>query len=105
MPSSFLRLLADVHHIATARQRKHGGRGVRLWDWSRAIAWRRVCETMHAVGDYSETHPVVAIGILKGQKETKLTGEQVGEALSNVLMQSYDGIPSKVFIAAGTIQP
>jgi hypothetical protein len=52
-------------------------------------------------GDYSEEHPVVAIGILKGQKETKLTGEQVGEALSNVLMKAYDGIPSKVFVAPG----
>ncbi len=57
-------------------------------------------DVLTLAGDYSEIHPVVAIGILKGQKDP-ITGEKIGEALSNVLMKAYDGIPSKVFIAPG----
>jgi hypothetical protein len=39
--------------------------------------------------DYSENHPVVAIAILKGQKETLLTGEQIGDKLSEALTKIH----------------
>ncbi len=50
--------------------------------------------------DYSKKHPVVAIAILKGQKETLLTGEQLGEKLSEALTKVHD-VPSKPFIEPG----
>ncbi len=48
VPPDFLRLLADVHDLAAARQEPDSGRGVRLWTLSRCSAWRRVCEVMDA---------------------------------------------------------
>jgi hypothetical protein len=51
--------------------------------------------------EYSKTNPVVAIAILKGQKESLLTGEQVGDKLSEVLMKAYNGIPAKYFVEPG----
>lgn len=50
--------------------------------------------------DYSEAHPVVAIGIMKGRKD-QISGEKIGDTLSDVLMKAYSGIPSKYFVAPG----
>jgi len=49
--------------------------------------------------DYSKTHPVVVIGISKGQKDN-MTGERMGQILSDVLMKAHN-VPSKVFIKEG----
>ncbi len=50
VPPSFLRCLDRVHGIAEARRRPDIGAGMRLWPWSRATGWRRVCEVMDAAG-------------------------------------------------------
>jgi hypothetical protein len=55
---------------------------------------------LRQAGDYSEDHPVVVIAISKGQKETLLTGEQIGEKLAEVLKKVHD-TPAKYFIAPG----
>lgn len=55
---------------------------------------------LEQVGDYSEVNPVVVIGIAKGQKETLLTGEQIGGKLSEALMKVH-GAPSKYFVEPG----
>lgn len=56
---------------------------------------------LEQVGNYSEQHPVVVIGVAKGQKEKLLTGEQIGETLSEVLKKKYGGTPSKYFVEPG----
>src|SRR5437870_2876097 len=48
--------------------------------------------------NYSKENPVVVIAILKGQKETLLTGEQVGDKLSAILKKTH-GVPTKYFVA------
>ena len=50
VPPSFLDTLRSVHDLAIVHARPDRGRGVSLWDWSRATAWRRVCEVMDAAG-------------------------------------------------------
>jgi hypothetical protein len=52
------------------------------------------------VASYSETHPVVVIGVSKGQKETLLTGEQIGDKLADVLKKVHH-VPSKYFVEKG----
>jgi len=52
------------------------------------------------VVDYSKTHPVVVIGIYKGSKDS-ITAEKVGETLSKVLQNAYQGTPSKYFAEPG----
>ena len=42
---------------------------------------------------YSEDHPVVVIIVSKGSKDP-ISGEKIGETLSNVLKKSYLGAPS-----------
>lgn len=49
-PPLFLETLRTVHDLTTLHARLDRGRSVRLWDWSRATAWRRVCEVMDAAG-------------------------------------------------------
>jgi integrase/recombinase XerD len=39
-----------VHDIRAAQKRRDREQRVRLWDWSRPIAWRRVSEVMEAAG-------------------------------------------------------
>jgi hypothetical protein len=51
-------------------------------------------------GDYSVAHPVISIVVLKGQKETQFTGEQIGDKLAEVFKTVYD-IPTKVFVTVG----
>lgn len=51
------------------------------------------------VADYSEKHPVVVIGISRGQKDDA-TGERIGQILSDALMKVHN-VPSKVFIKEG----
>jgi integrase len=48
VPPVFLQMLAEIHGLAAVRRAPDGGRGARLWSWSRATAWRRVCEVMDA---------------------------------------------------------
>ncbi len=50
--------------------------------------------------EHSKKHPVVAIAIMKGQKETLLTGEELGESMSGALKDLYD-VPSKPFVEQG----
>jgi integrase/recombinase XerD len=49
-PPDFLDTLNLVHDLRTLHGNPDRGRGVALWDWSRATAWRRVCEVMEAAG-------------------------------------------------------
>jgi integrase len=48
VPPGLLQMLAEIHGLAAARRAPDGGRSARLWGWSRATAWRRVCEVMDA---------------------------------------------------------
>lgn len=48
VPPVLLDTLEMVHEIRAARGETGRGYGVHLWDWSRATAWRRVCEIMEA---------------------------------------------------------
>jgi integrase/recombinase XerD len=50
VPPDFLDTLNLVHDLGTLHRSPDRGRGVHLWDWSRATAWRRVCEVMEAAG-------------------------------------------------------
>jgi integrase len=50
VPPLFLDTLASVHDLKTAHGGPDGGRGVRLWSWSRPTAWRHVCAVMSAAG-------------------------------------------------------
>ncbi len=50
VPPVFLDTLNMVHDLRTAQKGKGRGQGVRLWEWSRPTAWRRVCEVMEAAG-------------------------------------------------------
>src|SRR4051812_14338169 len=49
-PPAFLDTLNMVHNIRAVQKRRDRGKGVRLWQWSRPTAWRRVCEVMQAAG-------------------------------------------------------
>lgn len=51
------------------------------------------------VAEYSETHPVIVIGIAKGRKD-EMSGERIGEILSDALKKVHDA-PSEVFIEQG----
>src|SRR5690242_3366652 len=42
VPPEFLNALVCVHDLPSVRRAADGGRSVRLWNWSRATAWRRV---------------------------------------------------------------
>jgi integrase len=46
MPPDFLEKLCFVHGLRILHGRPDRGKGVRLWEWSRATAWRRVTEVM-----------------------------------------------------------
>lgn len=48
----------------------------------------------------AETYPGIVIAIAKGQKETQLTGEQIGDKLVEVLRKS-NGVPAKYLVAPG----
>jgi integrase/recombinase XerD len=50
VPPVFLDSLDLVHDLKSARRQADRGFGVYLWSWSRATAWRRVCEIMRAAG-------------------------------------------------------
>jgi integrase/recombinase XerD len=50
VPPVFLDSLDLVHDLKSVRRRADRGFGVYLWGWSRATAWRRVCEIMEAAG-------------------------------------------------------
>lgn len=50
VPPVFLDILDLVHDIKSIRRQADRGSGVYLWGWSRATAWRRVCEIMEAAG-------------------------------------------------------
>lgn len=67
---------------------------------ARATAYDEKNDVITLASDYSEKHPVVAIGILKGKKDP-ITGEKIGDTLSGVLKNGYDGVPSKYFVAPG----
>lgn len=48
VPPQFLETIDFVHDLAALHRRPDRGRGIRLWGWSRATAWRRVTEVMEA---------------------------------------------------------
>jgi integrase/recombinase XerD len=50
VPPHFLDTLNLVHDLRTLHRRPDRGRSVNLWPWSRATAWRRVCEVMDTAG-------------------------------------------------------
>lgn len=50
VPPPFLDALDLAHDLTAARRQPDGGAGIRLWQWSRATAWRRVCDVMEAAG-------------------------------------------------------
>lgn len=50
VPPALLDALDLVHGLRQAQRRADGGRGARLWPWSRMTAWRRVAEVMAAAG-------------------------------------------------------
>ena len=50
VPPLFLETLSAVHDLSKLQARSCRGRDVPLWPWSRATAWRRVCEVMEAAG-------------------------------------------------------
>jgi integrase/recombinase XerD len=50
VPPDFLDRLFLVHDLESLRRGSDRGRGVRLWQWSRSTAWRRVAEVMQAAG-------------------------------------------------------
>lgn len=50
VPPVLLDALDAVHELRAARLRNAEGWRDPLWDWSRATAWRRVCEIMRAAG-------------------------------------------------------
>ena len=50
VPPALLGTLSTVHDIPGTRREPNGGRGLRLWNWSRATAWRRTVEVMDAAG-------------------------------------------------------
>jgi len=50
VPPDFIDTLNLVHDLRTLHRSADRGRGVHLWTWSRATAWRRVCEVMDAAG-------------------------------------------------------
>lgn len=50
VPPPFLKALDHAHDLTAARMQPDGGAGLRLWQWSRATAWRRVCDVMEAAG-------------------------------------------------------
>ena len=50
VPPALLNDLDLAHGLRKAHKRADGGRGLRLWGWSRMTAWRRVTEVMDAAG-------------------------------------------------------
>ena len=48
VPPAFLDTLNMVHDIRAAQRRRDRGKGVLLWDWSRAKGWYLVCDVMKA---------------------------------------------------------
>jgi len=50
VPAPFLSALDLTHDLQAARRQPDGGTGMRLWEWSRSTAWRRVCEVMETAG-------------------------------------------------------
>jgi integrase/recombinase XerD len=50
VPPRFLDALDLAHDLRAARRQPGGGVDIRLWEWSRATAWRRVCDVMEAAG-------------------------------------------------------
>jgi integrase len=50
VPPPFLIALDQAHDLSAARRQPGGGIGIRLWQWSRATAWRHVRVVMKAAG-------------------------------------------------------
>jgi integrase/recombinase XerD len=50
VPPDFLNRLCLVHDLGILQRRPDRGMAVRLWNWSRSTAWRRVGEVMEAAG-------------------------------------------------------
>lgn len=50
VPPRFLRVLTQVHDLASAKIQPDAGVSVRLWPWSRVTAWRYVCAVMESAG-------------------------------------------------------
>ena len=50
VPDHVLDALDLVHGLRKAQKSRDGGKGLRLWPWSRATAWRRVTEVMDEAG-------------------------------------------------------
>jgi len=50
VPPALLDALDLVHGIRKAQKGKDGGKGQKLWSWSRTTAWRRVKEVLNAAG-------------------------------------------------------
>lgn len=50
VPPTLLEALDLVHDIRATEARRGRGRKVRIWDWERTTAWRKVKEVMEAAG-------------------------------------------------------
>jgi len=50
VPPALLDALDLVHGVRSAQKARDGGKGRKLWEWSRTTAWRRVKEVMEAAG-------------------------------------------------------
>jgi integrase len=50
VPKGFLDQLDLVHGVRTAQATKSKGKNIRLWDWSRVTAWRRIKQIMYEAG-------------------------------------------------------
>jgi integrase len=50
VPPAFLDRLERTHGLKATHALPDRGSAMRLWPWSRATAWRRVCEVMEAAG-------------------------------------------------------
>lgn len=50
IPGAVVDALDLVHGVREIQKGRGGGKGVRLWPWSRATAWRRVTEVMAKAG-------------------------------------------------------
>jgi integrase/recombinase XerD len=56
VPAAFMDALDMVHGIRETKKRPNGGKGEKLWNWSRTTAWRRVKEVMEAAGLQDGVH-------------------------------------------------
>jgi integrase len=56
VPASFIDELDMVHGIREAQRKPGGGKGIRLWEWSRTTGWRRLKEVFDAADIGEGTH-------------------------------------------------